>query len=131
MLTLMGAMLTATMKAKAANDKALASAWGAIGLPTKRDQERLLHGINQLRRVESWIWKKLDPGVACFDDAHAPLQELKIAPRAVFDSLPTRRSRVRFLVPTSGGDWRAVTWGGFAAEIEWECAVPARVWSNT
>lgn len=43
--------------------------------------------------------------------------ELKIAPRAVFDSLPERRTRVRFMVPTEGGDYRAVTWGAFATEI--------------
>ena len=44
--------------------------------------------------------------------------ELKIAPRAVFDSLDERRSRVRFMVPIRpGGDWRAVTWGAFAREI--------------
>jgi long-chain acyl-CoA synthetase len=46
-----------------------------------------------------------------------PYTELKIAPRAVFDSLPERRSRVRFMVPTAGGDWRAVTWGAFATQI--------------
>jgi long-chain acyl-CoA synthetase len=48
-----------------------------------------------------------------------PYLELKIAPRAVFDSLPERRSRVRFMVPIPGrpGDWRAVTWGAFANEI--------------
>jgi long-chain acyl-CoA synthetase len=43
--------------------------------------------------------------------------ELKIAPRAVFDSLPERRARVRFMVPTRDGDWRAVTWGAFATQI--------------
>jgi long-chain acyl-CoA synthetase len=42
--------------------------------------------------------------------------ELKIAPRAVFDSLPERRSRVRFMVP-SGNDWTAVTWGAYAQQI--------------
>ena len=46
-----------------------------------------------------------------------PYTELKIAPRAVFDTLPERRSRVRFMVPLPGGDWRAVTWGAFAAQI--------------
>lgn len=45
----MGALLTATMKAKAAQDKALATVWGTIGLPTKRDQERTLHALNQLQ----------------------------------------------------------------------------------
>ncbi|MFO0763181.1 MAG: AMP-dependent synthetase/ligase [Byssovorax sp.] len=46
-----------------------------------------------------------------------PYTELKIAPRAVFDSLAERRSRVRFMLPEKGGDWRAVTWGAFAAQI--------------
>jgi long-chain acyl-CoA synthetase len=46
-----------------------------------------------------------------------PYTELKIAPRAVFDTLPERRSRVRFMLPTGTGDWRAVTWGAFAAQI--------------
>jgi hypothetical protein len=44
-----GAMLSGAMKAKAAGDKAAASIWGAIGLPTKRDQERTLHALNQLQ----------------------------------------------------------------------------------
>ena len=43
-----GAMLTATMKLKAAADKAMANFWGSWGLPTKRDQERTLHALNQL-----------------------------------------------------------------------------------
>ena len=44
-----GAMLTATMKLKAASDQAAAAFWGALGLPTKRDQERTLHALNQLQ----------------------------------------------------------------------------------
>ena len=47
-LGLAGAMLTAAMKTKAATDKALASWWAAFGLPTRRDQERALHKLNQL-----------------------------------------------------------------------------------
>ena len=43
-----GMMLTAAMKTKAATDKASAAWWGAMGLPTKRDQERSLHKLNQL-----------------------------------------------------------------------------------
>jgi hypothetical protein len=43
-----GAMLTAVMKAKAAGDQAAAAWWGALGLPTKRDQERAMHAINEL-----------------------------------------------------------------------------------
>jgi hypothetical protein len=45
----MGQMLSATMKVKAAQDKAVAQAWAAIGLPTRRDQERTLHALNQLQ----------------------------------------------------------------------------------
>ncbi len=43
-----GLMLTAVMRSKAASDKAAATWWGSLGLPTKRDQERLLHAVNQL-----------------------------------------------------------------------------------
>ena len=44
-----GAMLTAVMKAKAKRDRAVAGIWGAWGLPTKRDQERALHTLNQIQ----------------------------------------------------------------------------------
>jgi len=47
-LTPMGHMLSATMKAKAASDKAVAQWWSSLGLPTRRDQERTLHALNQL-----------------------------------------------------------------------------------
>ncbi|APR79992.1 Long-chain-fatty-acid--CoA ligase [Minicystis rosea] len=46
-----------------------------------------------------------------------PFTELKIAPRAIFDTLPERRSRVRYMLPTPNGDWRAITWGAHAAQI--------------
>jgi long-chain acyl-CoA synthetase len=46
-----------------------------------------------------------------------PFLDLRIAPRAVFDALADRQSRVRFMVPTGTGEWRAVTWGAFALEI--------------
>jgi hypothetical protein len=36
------------MKTKAATDKAIASWWAMVGLPTRRDQERSLHKLNQL-----------------------------------------------------------------------------------
>jgi long-chain acyl-CoA synthetase len=45
-----------------------------------------------------------------------PFLEQRIAPRAVFDRLPERSTRVRFMVP-EGDDWRAVTWGAFARQI--------------
>lgn len=43
-----GAWLTTMMKLKASSDQMMAGFWGAIGLPTKRDQERTLHLLNQL-----------------------------------------------------------------------------------
>jgi hypothetical protein len=54
-----GTMLTAAMKAKAASDKAVAGWWGAMGLPTKRDQERTLHALNQLQSRLMDIEEKL------------------------------------------------------------------------
>jgi hypothetical protein len=44
----MGSLLTATMKVKAAGNKAVANLWSTVGLPTRRDQERTLHALNQL-----------------------------------------------------------------------------------
>ena len=46
-----------------------------------------------------------------------PYLDLKIAPRAVFDTLPSAAAAPRFMLPTGKGDWRAVTWGGFAEQI--------------
>jgi long-chain acyl-CoA synthetase len=46
-----------------------------------------------------------------------PYLELAIAPRAVFDSLPEQGARPRFFLPTPDGDWRVVTWAGFARQI--------------
>lgn len=43
-----GAWLSTMMRMKAASDKATAAWWGAMGLPTKRDQERTLHALHQL-----------------------------------------------------------------------------------
>jgi long-chain acyl-CoA synthetase len=48
-----------------------------------------------------------------------PFLELKIAPRAVFDTLAERGTRPRFMLPAAEahGDWRVVTWGAFAKQI--------------
>jgi hypothetical protein len=43
-----GAMLTAVMKTKSATDKVMTAWWSTLGLPTRRDQERSLHKLNQL-----------------------------------------------------------------------------------
>ena len=48
-LTSSGALLTAAMKAKAASDKMVQGWWGALGLPTKHDQERTLWALQQIQ----------------------------------------------------------------------------------
>jgi len=57
-----GALLTAVMKAKAAGDRAAAAWWGGMGLPTKRDQERTLHALNQLESRLMDLEDKLEGG---------------------------------------------------------------------
>jgi hypothetical protein len=55
-----GAMLTVAMKAKKAADDAKAQVWGQMGLPTKRDQERALHLLNQLQSRIMDLEEKLE-----------------------------------------------------------------------
>lgn len=43
--------------------------------------------------------------------------EIEIAPKTVFDFLPERKTRVRFMLPTDDGEWEAMTWGAFANQI--------------
>lgn len=56
-----GAMLTAAMKTKAATDKAVHAWWAAVGLPTRRDQERALHKLNQLESRLLDLEERLQP----------------------------------------------------------------------
>ncbi len=44
-----GALLTVAMKAKKLADDVKERSWAEMGLPTKRDQERTLHLLNQLQ----------------------------------------------------------------------------------
>ncbi len=46
----------------------------------------------------------------------ARFEEIKPAPRAIFDRLAERSTRVRFMVP-DGGDYRSVTYRGYAEQI--------------
>lgn len=55
-----GTLLTSVMKVKTASDKAAAVWWGAMGLPTKRDQERTLHALNELESRLLDLEEKLD-----------------------------------------------------------------------
>ncbi|MBI2376021.1 MAG: hypothetical protein HYV07_18655 [Deltaproteobacteria bacterium] len=55
-----GSMLSAVSKLKAAQDELVAKWWGSIGLPTKRDQERTLHRINELESKLLDLEEKLE-----------------------------------------------------------------------
>jgi hypothetical protein len=55
-----GALLSVLLKAKAAADKQAEGVWGALGLPTKRDQERTLHALNQIQSRLLDLEEKLD-----------------------------------------------------------------------
>ena len=46
-----------------------------------------------------------------------PYLDIKTAPQVLFDALPERGARVRFMVPTKDGDWRAVTYNGLARQV--------------
>ncbi len=48
-LSPMGTLLTAGMKVKAASEKAAAQWWSTWGLPTRREQEKTLHALNQIQ----------------------------------------------------------------------------------
>lgn len=55
-----GAMLSAAMRVKAASERAASRWWGAMGLSTKRDQERALHKLNQLESRLLDLAERLD-----------------------------------------------------------------------
>ena len=56
-----GALLAQVMKLKAASAEAAATMWGFLGLPTKRDQERTLHALNQLESRLMDLEERLTP----------------------------------------------------------------------
>ncbi len=55
-----GVMLTSVMRMKAASDRAQAMWWGALGLPTKRDQERTLYALHKLESRLNDLEEKLE-----------------------------------------------------------------------
>ena len=55
-----GRILGEVMKTKAASDKAMRQLWGTLGLPTKHDQERTLHALNQLQSKLYDLEERLD-----------------------------------------------------------------------
>ncbi len=56
----MGNVLTAAMKARARRQRLMARWWNLTGLPTRQDQERTLHALNQLQSRLMDLEEKLD-----------------------------------------------------------------------
>jgi hypothetical protein len=80
-----GRALSAAMRAKAVADGLAASAWGTLGLPTKRDQERTLHALQQIQSRLFDLEDKLAERTAELAQARADAQALAA-------SKPTARS---------------------------------------
>jgi ribosome-binding factor A len=59
LLTPAGTALTVAMKVKVKADHAIAGVWSSLGLPTRRDQERTLHALNQLNSRIADLEEKL------------------------------------------------------------------------
>ncbi|MCS6899245.1 MAG: poly(R)-hydroxyalkanoic acid synthase subunit PhaE [Myxococcales bacterium] len=55
-----GALLSAVMKAKAERDRMITHFWNAMGLPSRQDQERALHLLNQLHSRINDLEQKLN-----------------------------------------------------------------------
>ena len=56
-----GSVLTLSMKTKAATDRVMSAWWSTLGLPTRRDQERALHKLNQLESRLLDLEERLEP----------------------------------------------------------------------
>ena len=55
-----GTVLSSVMRAQAARNRLVAELWGGLGLPTKRDQERMLHLLNELHSRVLDLEERLD-----------------------------------------------------------------------
>ena len=55
-----GVFLAAATRMKTVGDAAKAAWWAEMGLPTKRDQERTLHLLNQLQSKVMDLEEKID-----------------------------------------------------------------------
>lgn len=76
-----GAMLSAVMRGKARADKLLASWWSLNGIPTRREQERILHSLNELHSrltdLELDLDERLEPRPRAAAQPNAELAELR------------------------------------------------------
>lgn len=66
-----GQAMGAAMKLKAQQQQAVADAWANMGLPTRKDQERSLHALNQIQSRLSDLEEQLQ-------ETRAELQAIKV-----------------------------------------------------
>jgi hypothetical protein len=64
MLEPTAAMLTAALKWKKQADDAVNATWARMGLPTRREQERMLHLLNQIQSRLIDLEERLEDAVA-------------------------------------------------------------------
>jgi hypothetical protein len=64
-----GTLLGAVGRGKATADRIASEVWGSLGLPTRRDQERSLHALNQIQSRLLDLEERLE---ALGDDRDAP-----------------------------------------------------------
>jgi hypothetical protein len=53
-------MLSTVLKSKAALDRVTTGLWSSLGLATRRDQERMLHALNQMQSRLMDLQEQLD-----------------------------------------------------------------------
>jgi hypothetical protein len=87
-----GRALSAAMRAKAVADGLAASAWGTLGLPTKRDQERTLHALQQIQSRLFDLEDKLAERTAELAERTAELAQARADAQALAASKPTAKS---------------------------------------
>jgi hypothetical protein len=87
-----GSALSAAMKAKTARDQAIAKAWAALGLPTRRDQERILHALNQIQSRLLDLEEKLEDS-APGSSSVPPERGRRPSRRAAKKAAPPKKTR--------------------------------------
>jgi hypothetical protein len=59
LLSPVGTLFSAVMKARATTHKVMRVCWSAVGLPTREDQERTLHALHQIQSKLADIEERL------------------------------------------------------------------------
>lgn len=93
-----GAALSAALRSKAEMDRAMAQAWARVGLPTRRDQERMLYGVGQIQSRLSDLEEQLAEAraeLAALATARTPVAPVAPAPPHPESTAHTSARRAR------------------------------------